>query len=147
MSDWKELTLTLRYRESALTPGGESRIEPETGVYDEEALAKYEEMLRVMKEEHGFVTFLNLWHFTIPLWADEMGAWENPEFMERWEAPLPAAPGCNSQCLGCISLQPGDCCPASHDRIDFVPTVDELCQVAVPHLTTVDQGIVSFGQG
>jgi beta-glucosidase len=63
-----------------------SRIEPEKGVYDEEALAKYEEMLRVMKEEHGFVTFLNLWHFTIPLWADEMGAWENPEFMERWEA-------------------------------------------------------------
>ena len=29
-NDWKEVTLTLRYRESALTPGGDDRITPET---------------------------------------------------------------------------------------------------------------------
>jgi hypothetical protein len=29
-NEWKEVTLTLRYRESALTPGGISRDEPET---------------------------------------------------------------------------------------------------------------------
>lgn len=68
-------------------------------------------------------------------------------FMDRWEAPLPTAPACNASCVGCISLQPSDCCPASQDRIDFVPTVEELCEVAVPHLEKVDRGIVSFGQG
>jgi MoaA/NifB/PqqE/SkfB family radical SAM enzyme len=49
--------------------------------------------------------------------------------------------------VGCISLQPSDCCPASQDRIEFVPTVEELCEVAVNHLKTVERGIVSFGQG
>jgi MoaA/NifB/PqqE/SkfB family radical SAM enzyme len=68
-------------------------------------------------------------------------------FMRRWEAPLPAAPACNARCVGCISLQPADCCPASHDRIEFVPTVEELCQVAVPHLARVPRAIASFGQG
>ncbi len=68
-------------------------------------------------------------------------------FMGRWEAPLPAAPACNARCVGCISLQPADCCPASQDRIGFVPTVEELCEVAVPHLEGVERGIVSFGQG
>lgn len=68
-------------------------------------------------------------------------------FMDRWEAPLPTAPSCNASCVGCISLQPSDCCPASQERIDFVPTVEELTEVAVPHLNRVDRGIVSFGQG
>jgi pyruvate-formate lyase-activating enzyme len=68
-------------------------------------------------------------------------------FMERWEAPLPAAPACNARCVGCISLQPADCCPASQDRIEFVPSVQELFEVAVPHLERVSRAIVSFGQG
>lgn len=68
-------------------------------------------------------------------------------FMDRWEAPLPAAPACNARCLGCISLQPADCCPASQERIDFVPKVEELAEVAVPHLAAVPRGIASFGQG
>lgn len=68
-------------------------------------------------------------------------------FMNRWEAPLPTAPTCNAACVGCISLQPSDCCPASQDRIDFIPTVEELREVAVPHLESVERGIVSFGQG
>ncbi|WP_025323124.1 radical SAM protein [Deferrisoma camini] len=68
-------------------------------------------------------------------------------FMERWEAPLPTAPSCNARCVGCISLQPADCCPASQERIRFVPSVQELVEVAVPHLERVDRGIVSFGQG
>ncbi|MFU8857457.1 MAG: radical SAM protein [Deferrisomatales bacterium] len=68
-------------------------------------------------------------------------------FMGRWEAPLPTAPACNARCVGCISLQPADCCPASQDRIAFVPSVEELCEVAVPHLEQVPRAIVSFGQG
>lgn len=70
-------------------------------------------------------------------------------FFGRWEAPLPTSPVCNSSCLGCLSLQPeaNECCPSSQERIAFVPTVEELCQVAVPHLEQAENAIVSFGQG
>jgi pyruvate-formate lyase-activating enzyme len=68
-------------------------------------------------------------------------------FYRRWEAPLPTSPACNSACLGCISLQPSECCPANHERITFVPTPEELCQIAVPHLEQAEQAIVSYGQG
>jgi len=68
-------------------------------------------------------------------------------FFRRWEAPLPTSPTCNSRCIGCISLQESDCCPASQERLTFVPTVAELCEVAVPHLKQAENAIVSFGQG
>jgi pyruvate-formate lyase-activating enzyme len=68
-------------------------------------------------------------------------------FLGRWEAPLPTSPSCNSNCLGCISLQPSDCCPASQERIRFVPSVEEVAEVAVSHLERAEEGIVSFGQG
>lgn len=68
-------------------------------------------------------------------------------FLGRWEAPLPTSPTCNARCLGCISLQPSGCCPSTQDRITFVPTVKEITQVAVPHLESADNPIVSFGQG
>jgi len=44
-------------------------------------------------------------------------------FFRRWEAPLPTSPTCNSRCVGCISKQESDCCPASQERLTFVPTV------------------------
>ncbi len=69
-------------------------------------------------------------------------------FFGRWEAPLPCSPACNANCLGCISLQEApECCESSQDRLSFVPTVEELCQVAVPHLKMAENAIVSFGQG
>ncbi len=68
-------------------------------------------------------------------------------FFRRWEAPLPTSPACNSRCLGCISLQESDCCPASQERLTFVPSVEEICQIAVPHLQAAENAIVSFGQG
>lgn len=68
-------------------------------------------------------------------------------FFRRWEAPLPTSPVCNSACLGCISLQPSECCPSNHDRISFVPTPEELVEVALPHLLEAPEPIVSFGQG
>ncbi|MBN1959101.1 MAG: radical SAM protein [Desulfuromonadales bacterium] len=69
-------------------------------------------------------------------------------FFGRWEAPLPCSPACNAQCIGCISLQDEPkACQASQDRLTFVPTVDELCEVAVPHLQHAENAIVSFGQG
>jgi molybdenum cofactor biosynthesis enzyme MoaA len=68
-------------------------------------------------------------------------------FFRRWEAPLPTSPVCNARCLGCISLQEADCCPSSQERITFVPTVEELTAIAVPHLEQAENAIVSFGQG
>lgn len=68
-------------------------------------------------------------------------------FLGRWEAPLPTSPACNARCLGCISLQASGCCPSTQERITFVPSVAEITQVAVPHLQTADNPIVSFGQG
>ena len=69
-------------------------------------------------------------------------------FFGRWEAPLPCSPTCNARCIGCISLQDEpSVCQSSQDRLTFVPTVEELCEVAVPHLKTAENAIVSFGQG
>jgi len=69
-------------------------------------------------------------------------------FFGRWEAPLPCSPSCNARCIGCISLQDEPTvCQSSQDRLTFVPTVEELCELAVPHLKTAENAIVSFGQG
>ena len=68
-------------------------------------------------------------------------------FLGRWEAPLPTSPICNAACIGCISLQPSGCCPATQDRIQFVPKPIEIEEIAVPHLEEAERAIVSFGQG
>jgi len=68
-------------------------------------------------------------------------------FLGREEAPLPTSPACNAACIGCISLQPSGCCPSTQDRIKFVPSPAEIAEVAVPHLESVKQAVVSFGQG
>jgi pyruvate-formate lyase-activating enzyme len=67
-------------------------------------------------------------------------------FVGRWEAPLPTSPSCNARCIGCLSFQEGEC-PASQDRISFVPSPEEIAEAAVPHLKKAEDAIVSFGQG
>lgn len=68
-------------------------------------------------------------------------------FLGRWEAPLPTSPTCNARCVGCISLQASGKCSATQDRIQFVPRVSEIAEVAIPHLQGAEAAIVSFGQG
>jgi len=68
-------------------------------------------------------------------------------FYHRWEAGIPTSPVCNANCLGCISLQPSECCPAPQSRITFRPTVAEVTAVAAYHLATAPEPIISFGQG
>jgi pyruvate-formate lyase-activating enzyme len=68
-------------------------------------------------------------------------------FIGRCEAPLPASPACNARCLGCLSLQKDAPIPCSQDRIDFMPTPEEIAEVALAHLERVPDGVVSFGQG
>lgn len=54
-----------------------SRIEPEPGEFDPAALAKYCEMVRLLRER-GIEPMVTLHHFTDPIWLGEMGGWENP---------------------------------------------------------------------
>lgn len=68
-------------------------------------------------------------------------------FIGRCEAPLPTSQSCNANCLGCISLQKTDQISCCQDRIAFTPTPDEITEIALEHITNVDKGVVSFGQG
>lgn len=67
-------------------------------------------------------------------------------FYRRHEMAIAVSVACNAQCVGCISEQLGDI-SAPHDRINFTPTVDEIVSLAVPHLESAPEPIVSFGQG
>jgi pyruvate-formate lyase-activating enzyme len=68
-------------------------------------------------------------------------------FFERWEMAIAVSPGCNARCVGCISKQEEEDLVSPQDRLTFIPTVDEIVEVAVPHLERADEAIVSFGQG
>ncbi|MFC2336711.1 MAG: radical SAM protein [Negativicutes bacterium] len=68
-------------------------------------------------------------------------------FYRRWEAGIPTSPVCNANCLGCISLQPSECCPSPQERIKFSPTPEEVSAVGIYHLEAAPEAIVSFGQG
>ncbi len=69
-------------------------------------------------------------------------------FLGRYEAPIPTSPACNANCVGCISFQPAEeSITSSHDRLQFKPTAEEIAQYTIPHLESVADGIVSFGQG
>jgi len=68
-------------------------------------------------------------------------------FLNRWEGGVPVSFSCNAGCFGCISEQPDDSgFPAPQTRMNFKPTVEEVSQVMLTHLTTPDS-IISFGQG
>ena len=69
-------------------------------------------------------------------------------FIGRWECPVPSAPACNANCIGCISFQPEEeTIVSTQDRLRFKPTAEEIVEFTVPHLETAAYPIVSFGQG
>lgn len=68
-------------------------------------------------------------------------------FFGRWEMAIAVSPGCNARCIGCISKQEEENLISPQDRLTFIPTVDEIAEVAVPHLEHAEEAIVSFGQG
>ena len=67
--------------------------------------------------------------------------------LERWEMPLPTSRACNSRCLGCISLQPGDHVCAAQERIAFTPSPEEIAEIVIPHFENAETPVASFGQG
>jgi len=68
-------------------------------------------------------------------------------FLGRYEGPLPSSPGCNARCCGCISYQSNETCPATQPRIKFIPTPEEISDIALFHMGNVKDPLVSFGQG
>jgi beta-glucosidase len=60
-----------------------SRIEKEPGVFDEDALAHYAEVLHTMRDL-GIKSFVTLHHFTSPLWLEAIGCWESAEAVQRF---------------------------------------------------------------
>jgi len=68
-------------------------------------------------------------------------------FFRRWEMAIAVSPGCNARCIGCISKQEEEDLISPQDRLTFIPTVEEILEVAIPHLEEAEDAIVSFGQG
>jgi pyruvate-formate lyase-activating enzyme len=68
-------------------------------------------------------------------------------FFRRWEGAVAVSPGCNARCVGCISKQDEESLVSPQDRLLFVPSVDEVVDVAVAHLERASDAILSFGQG
>ncbi|HZU67299.1 MAG TPA: radical SAM protein [Ktedonobacteraceae bacterium] len=68
-------------------------------------------------------------------------------FFGRWEMAIAVSPGCNARCIGCISKQEEEDLISPQDRLTFIPGVEEIVEVAVPHLEQAEDAIVSFGQG
>jgi len=61
-----------------------SRIEPEEGVFNEEAIAHYRAVLYSL-HERGVEPFVTLWHWTIPLWLRDKGGVASKKFPTYFE--------------------------------------------------------------
>jgi len=69
-------------------------------------------------------------------------------FYGRDEGAIPASSGCNARCVGCISEQPEEGPPASHQRLDRAPEAEEMARIGAEHLARAPgRTMVSFGQG
>jgi beta-glucosidase len=60
-----------------------SRIEPQDGVFDERAIARYRAMLESLRRR-GLTPMVTLHHFTNPRWLEAQGGWLNPGAPERF---------------------------------------------------------------
>ena len=67
-------------------------------------------------------------------------------FYGRWEGGIPTMNACNAGCIGCIS-ESHIAVDSPQQRLDFQPSVQEISELGVAHLSRAREGIVSFGQG
>ena len=78
----EDIDLTVELNCNSIRLGVEwSRIEPVRGLFDEEAIFKYKEILSYARSKKLKI-FLTLHHFTVPLWFSEMGGFENSKAPE-----------------------------------------------------------------
>lgn len=55
-----------------------SRIEPEEGVWNESAIKHYQTYIAELRRQK-LEPFLNIWHWTVPVWFADKGGFEKPE--------------------------------------------------------------------
>ena len=67
-------------------------------------------------------------------------------FYGRWEAGIPTMTACNAGCIGCISESHIEV-DSPQQRLDFHPSVQEISELGIEHLSHAQEGIISFGQG
>lgn len=63
-----------------------ARVEPEEGVFNEEALEHYKKVARALRAR-GMEPFVTLWHFTLPMWFSDSGGFKRkdaPEIFARY---------------------------------------------------------------
>lgn len=53
-----------------------SRIEPQEGKFNEEAIEHYRKVILALKSR-GIEPFVTLWHWTVPVWFRDLGGWAN----------------------------------------------------------------------
>ena len=61
-----------------------SRIEPQPGQFDHQAIDRYHAMLGDL-HSRGIKPMVTLHHFTTPLWLERAGGWERPEVVARFQ--------------------------------------------------------------
>lgn len=72
-----------------------ARVEPEEGVFNEEALEHYKKVARALRAR-GMEPFVTLWHFTLPLWFVDSGGFKRedaPEIFARYAVKVISALG------------------------------------------------------
>ena len=60
-----------------------SRVERVKGKYDQAAISHYLEVVLACREL-GLEPFVTLWHFTLPVWAEQLGGWTSDEVVQRF---------------------------------------------------------------
>lgn len=55
-----------------------SRIEPEFGKFDSQALDHYQRVIEALRRRN-IEPFVTLWHWTIPTWFRNLGGWHHPD--------------------------------------------------------------------
>ncbi len=58
-----------------------SRVEPEEGKWNEEAIDHYKNVVKKLKE-NNVEPFVTVWHWTIPLWARDRGGWSSKKILD-----------------------------------------------------------------
>lgn len=67
-----------------------SRLEPEEGVWDNTEWQHYKDYINSLKR-HGIEPFMNVWHWTVPVWFEEKGGFKhrkNLKFFKRFVEKL-----------------------------------------------------------
>lgn len=61
-----------------------SRIEPQEGKFDEQALSYYKELVKKLRA-NGIEPFLTIWHWPLPIWVSSRGGWESARTVELFK--------------------------------------------------------------